>query len=58
MQTIAKRFRQPMQARRALGILVLLAVLSGLRGWWAAGTLFCAIAVLLIVILLLDALKG
>ena len=38
--------------RRALAIVVLLGMLSGLLGWWPAGIIFCVLAILLFVILL------
>lgn len=58
METVTKGFMQPQRVRRALGVVVLLAMLSGLMGWWTAGILFCVMAVLLLVITLLAALRA
>jgi hypothetical protein len=35
---------------QALGIMVLLALLTGIMGWWAAGLVFCILTILLLVI--------
>jgi hypothetical protein len=58
METATKGFVQPQRGRRALGLTVLLAMLTGLMGSWTAGILFCVLSVLLLVIILLAALRG
>jgi hypothetical protein len=52
MKTANKGFIRSEPVRRAIGLVVLLAMLSGLAGWWLAGIIFCALAILLFVIML------
>ena len=52
METANKGFMRSQHVRRALGLVVLLAMLSGLAGWWLVGIIFCALAILLFVIML------
>ncbi len=55
MDTATKGFMQP---QRVLAFVVLLAMLSGLMGWWTAGILFIVPAALLLAIILLGALRS
>lgn len=52
MEVVNKDRVQPQRVRRALALVVLLAMFSGLMGWWLAGIIFCVLAVLLLVIML------
>ena len=58
METATKGFMQPQRSRRTLALVTLLAMLSGLMGWWTIGMVFCVLAVLLIVIIFVAALRG
>jgi hypothetical protein len=57
MKTDSKSLTRSQQIRRALGIVVLLAMFSGLVGWWLAGIVFCVLAILLLVIMLSGSLN-
>jgi hypothetical protein len=52
METANKGFMRSQHVRRALGLVVLLAMVSGLVGWWLAGIIFCILAILIFVIML------
>lgn len=52
MEVVSKGARQPQRVRRALGLVVLLAMFSSLMGWWLAGFVLCVLAILLLVIML------
>lgn len=54
---VNKGARQPHHVRRALGLVVLLAMFSSLMGWWLAGFVLCVMAILLLVILLFVSLS-
>ena len=45
------------QVRRALALVVVIAMLSGLAGWWLVGIAFCVLALFLLVILLTTSLN-
>lgn len=49
---VNKGVTQPQSVRRGLVLVVLLAMLSGLMGWWLAGIVFCVLAILLLVAIL------
>jgi hypothetical protein len=55
---INKTLTQPQLVRRALGLVVVLALLFGLAGWWLAGLAFCVLALLLLVILTFTSLQS
>jgi hypothetical protein len=48
----SNNYSNDLRVRQALGIFVSLAVLAGLTGWWVAGTIFCVLTILLLVILI------
>jgi hypothetical protein len=56
--TSINRYSNLNHALRALGILVLLALLTSIKGWWAAGLLFCVMTILLLLISLRLSIEG
>jgi hypothetical protein len=58
MEAATRGFMQPQRVRRALGLVVLLAMLFSLMGSWIPGLLFCVISVLLLAITILAAVRG
>jgi len=52
-----KGVRQSQHVRRALGLVVLLAIFSSLMGWWLAGFVLCVLAIFLLVIVLFVSLS-
>ena len=44
------RYTNMRRALQALGIMVLLALLASIIGWWAVGLIFCALSILLLMI--------
>lgn len=58
MEAVNKGLIQSHGMRRALSLVVLLAMFSALMGWWLAGVVFCVFAILLLVITLFVSLNA
>ena len=57
MALVNKGVRQSQHVRRALGLVVLLAIFSSVMGWWLAGFVLCVLAILLLLIVLFVSLS-